>query len=395
VRLGLRFLTWCPFSPAGVFICQIDLHILGLILVHWLGGTSQMSPMSGPQNCPQCGVSTLSARLFGGRSFCGGCRQELIFCRLCGAANLAWSAFCHSCGKPVRRREERELGDVSRKPSVTPEPESSVPEELRLVEWPDELLQVSPLKPLKELAQDLTTFLASKPETPSKPLIERMRLCASCKKAIGEGEPFCSYCGARQAIVQPGPQALLDPHTMKVAVTMLARITEAKDHPEYSVIDELTTKEIAEVALGKEKPHDAHELSFSDQLKLLALVFEYARDYVGYKGEAFGEHIRWPWETVNAGGDCDCKVVLLATMLASLDFRRMHLLVLPPGKYFDTKGGAERTMQGHVMLEVELFEGARLIRVNLDPSCPDCDVDEIPETVRPFLQNFYRVPIVP
>jgi hypothetical protein len=181
---------------------------------------------------------------------------------------------------------------------------------------------------------------------------------------------------------------------MKVAVTMLARITEAKDHPEYPVIDELTTTKIAKVALGKEKPYDAHELSFSDQLRLLALVFEYARDYVAYKGEAFGEHVRWAWETIKTGGDCDCKVVLLATMLASLAFRRMHLLVLPPGKYLDTKGGGEKPMQGHVMLEVELSERTRLIRVNLDPSCPDCDVNEIPETVRPFLQNFYRIPVV-
>ena len=181
---------------------------------------------------------------------------------------------------------------------------------------------------------------------------------------------------------------------MKVAVTMLARITEAKDHPEYSIVDELTTT-IGEVALGKEKPHDAEELSFPDQLRLLTLVFEYTRDKVGYKGETFGEHVRWPWETVKTGGDCDCKVVLLATMLASLAFRRMHLLVLPPGKYLDTKEEGEKMMQGHVMLEVELSGRDRLVRVNLDPSCPDCDVDEIPETVRPFLQNFYRVPIIP
>jgi hypothetical protein len=114
---------------------------------------------------------------------------------------------------------------------------------------------------------------------------------------------------------------------------------------------------------------------------------------VVYKGEAFGEHVRWPWETVKTGGDCDCKVVLLATMLASLAFRRMHLLVLPPGKYLDTKTGGQRTVKGHVVLEVELSEETRTIRVRLDPSCPDCDVDEIPETTQPFLQNFYRVPV--
>jgi len=221
-----------------------------------------------------------------------------------------------------------------------------------------------------------------------------MHLCVSCKKAIGEDEPFCSYCGAKQVISRAESQAQLDPHTMKVAVTMLDRITKAKDHPEYSVVDELTTM-IGEVALGKEKPHDANELSFSDQLRLLTLVFEYTRDKVGYKGEVFGEHVRWPWETTKTGGDCDCKVVLLATMLASLAFRRMHLLVLPPGKYVETKGAKERTMQGHVMLEVELSEEAKFVRVNLDPSCPDCDVDEIPETVQPLLQNFYRVPILP
>jgi hypothetical protein len=251
---------------------------------------------------------------------------------------------------------------------------------------------------MEKESAELSSKLSSQAPVKSIPTeqvaIQRMHLCLTCKKAIGEGEPFCSYCGTKQEISHAEVQAQLDPHTMKVAVTMLARITEAKDHPEYSAIDELTTT-IGEVALGKEKPHDAHELSFTDQLRLLTLVFEYTRDKVGYKGEVFGEHVRWPWETLKTGGDCDCKVVLLATMLASLAFRRMHLLVLPPGKYLDTKGGGERTMQGHVMLEVELSERDRLIRANLDPSCADCDVDEIPETMRPFLQNFYRVPIVP
>jgi hypothetical protein len=129
------------------------------------------------------------------------------------------------------------------------------------------------------------------------PPIERMRVCASCKKTIGEGESFCSYCGAKQAIVHAEPQALLDPLTMKAALAILSKVTGAKDHPDYSSIDQLTTM-IGDVALGTEKPHDASELSFSDQLRLLALVFEFTRDKVGYKGEAFGEHIRWPWETV-------------------------------------------------------------------------------------------------
>jgi hypothetical protein len=220
-----------------------------------------------------------------------------------------------------------------------------------------------------------------------------MRLCTACNRAIGEGEPFCSYCGAKQAVVHAEAEVSLDPVAMRVAVAMLARVTEAKNQPEYAAIDELTTM-IAEVALGKGKPHDANELSFSDQLRLLTLVFEYTRDKVGYKGETFGEHVRWPWETVKTGGDCDCKVVLLATMLASLAFRRMHVLVLPPGTYLDTKGGGQKKIQGHVMLEVELSDKSRAVRVRLDPSCPDCDVDEIPESVQPFLQNLYRIPVV-
>jgi zinc-ribbon domain len=231
-------------------------------------------------------------------------------------------------------------------------------------------------------------------EPRSIPQIEKMRLCTSCNKAIGDSERFCSYCGSKQVILHAEPQTSLDPYTMKTAVAMLAKITEAKDHSEYSTIDQLTTM-IGEVALGKEKPHDANELIFSDQLRLLTLVFEYTRDKVGYKGEAFGEYIRWPWETIKTGGDCDCKVVLLATMLASLAFRRMHILVLPPGTYLDTKENRGRKMQGHVMLEVELSEKNRTIRVMLDPSCQDCDVDEIPESVKPFLQNLYRIPIIP
>jgi hypothetical protein len=146
-----------------------------------------------------------------------------------------------------------------------------------------------------------------------------MRNCISCNKAIGADEPYCSYCGKKQVTLKEEPQASLDPHTMKTTLTMLSRVIDAKDHPEYSEIDQLTTT-IGQVALGGEKPQDAQELSFQDQLRLLTLVFEYTRDKVVYKGETFGEHVRWPWETVKTGGDCDCKVVLLASMLASLAF---------------------------------------------------------------------------
>lgn len=220
-----------------------------------------------------------------------------------------------------------------------------------------------------------------------------MRLCTSCKKVIGEGEKFCSYCGKEQVILEAEPQASLDPRTMKVALAMLDKITAAKEHSDYSIIDQLTTL-IGEVALGKEKPQDAQELSFSDQIRLLTLVFEYARDKVGYKGETFGEYVRWPWETVKTGGDCDCKVVLLATMLASLAFRRMHILILPAGEYKDMKNGGAKRLQGHALLEVELSDKERQIPVRLDPSCTDCDVDEISDSIRPLLPNFYRMPIL-
>ena len=314
-----------------------------------------MYPKSKQQNCPQCGSSVSKARMLEGRYFCRGCRQELVLCPRCRAANLVWSAFCHSCGRPMKRASGEESKTVG---------------ERKLV--PDQLPQPGP---------------------GAIPQIERMRLCISCDKAIGEGERFCSYCGARQIVPHQEPQTSLDPYTMKAAVTMLTKVTEAKDHSEYSSIDELTTM-IAEVALGNEKPHDANELPFPDQLRLLTLVFEYTRDKVGYKGEAFGEYVRWPWETIKTGGDCDCKVVLLATMLASLAFQRMHLLVLPPGTYQDIGKGGERRMQGHVMLEVDLSDKKRMIRVMLDPSCPNCDVDEVPEILQPFLLNLYRIPII-
>ena len=224
--------------------------------------------------------------------------------------------------------------------------------------------------------------------------VERMRNCHACGKAIGADEPFCRYCGANQVLIEEaGPQPVLDPRTMKVALTMLSRVVEAKDHPEYGIVDELTTT-IGGVALGGEKPQDAQELSFQDQLRLLTLVFEYARDKVIYKGEAFGEHVRWPWETMKTGGDCDCKVVLLASMLASLAFRRMHFLILPPGAYLDTATREKKKLQGHALLEVELLDVSKSVPIMLDPSCIDCDVDEISNSMKPFLSSFYRIPII-
>jgi RNA polymerase subunit RPABC4/transcription elongation factor Spt4 len=225
--------------------------------------------------------------------------------------------------------------------------------------------------------------------------VERMRNCHSCAKTIGADETFCRYCGAKQILVEEtGQQPILDPQTMKVALTMLNRVVEAREHPEYSVVDQLTTT-IGAVALGGEKPQDAQELSFKDQLRLLTLVFEYSRDKVIYKGESFGEYVRWPWETIKTGGDCDCKVVLLAAMLASLAFRRMHFLILPPGTYLDTTTHERKKLQGHALLEVELLDGSKSVPVRLDPSCVDCDVDDISGSVKPFLPSFYRIPIIP
>jgi RNA polymerase subunit RPABC4/transcription elongation factor Spt4 len=247
-----------------------------------------------------------------------------------------------------------------------------------------------------QLVESLTRLqksgLIQKDETT---FVERMRNCHNCEKTIGADETYCRYCGAKQVFVEEKePRAILDPRTMKVALMMLSRVVEAKDHPEYSTVDELTTT-IGAVALGGEKPQDAQELSFQDQLRLLTLVFEYSRDKIIYKGESFGEYVRWPWETMKTGGDCDCKVVLLASMLASLAFRRMHILILPPGTYVDANTHDKRKLPGHALLEVELADGKKTIPLILDPSCIDCDVDEISQSIKPFLASFYRIPIVP
>ena len=184
----------------------------------------------------------------------------------------------------------------------------------------------------------------------------------------------------------------LDPTTLKAILEMLSKVKNAKKHRQYGKIDTLTSQ-MAEIALGPDKPRDASNLDFRDQLKLLTLVFEYVRDQVPYKGEPFGGLIRWPWETLKTGGDCDCKSVTLAAMLESLGFRKLVLSVLPPGKYVDAKTGETKHVEGHVFLEVGLVKDEQTIWVRLDPSCPDCDVDDLPEAFSPFIPNFYRVPI--
>ncbi len=165
-----------------------------------------MAPKSSPRNCPQCGASTRTARALEGRLLCGGCGQELISCGSCGAVNLTWSNFCHNCGAQLTSVQ---MG----KSKTTPTGRGSI--------------------------TDGHTPLPS--ETEDMPIVERMRLCASCNKAIGDSERFCSYCGSKQVILHPEPHTSLDPYTMKTAVAVLARITEARDHSEYSTIDQLTT----------------------------------------------------------------------------------------------------------------------------------------------------------
>jgi hypothetical protein len=73
----------------------------------------------------------------------------------------------------------------------------------------------------------------------------------------------------------------------------------------------------------------------------------------------------------------------------------MYFLVLPAGTYVDTQTNKERSMHGHAILEIELSDKGRRVPVRLDPSCADCDVDEMAASVEPLLSNFYRVPIIP
>jgi len=367
------------------------------------------------QKCPECGTVVLHPQ-----SFCGECGQRLFPCPACKTINLASSDYCHRCGRVLGASEP-----ASRPPVAIPtqaasmlqpsKPASAINVRVVETERPtgiddrvlkyleahqggisitrtskdldvttDQLLEcLTRLQTKGRIQRDETTF------------VERMRNCQSCGKTVGADEPFCRYCGAKQVLIEePSRQSILGPRTMKVALTMLSRVVEAKDHSEYSVVDELTTT-IGAVALGGEKPQDAQELSFQDQLRLLTLVFEYARDKVIYKGESFGEHVRWPWETMKTGGDCDCKVVLLASMLASLAFRRMHFLILPPGAYLDTATREKKKLPGHALLEVELLDGSKRVPVRLDPSCIDCDVDDISSSMKPFLSSFYRIPIIP
>ena len=367
------------------------------------------------QKCPQCGTAILRPQ-----SFCGECGERLFQCPTCKTVNLASSGYCHNCGKSLTLTE-REISiptPLPAKNEPAPEPPKTAATitvrtidtgqykgmDERVLKYLEahqggisisrtsQDLDVATDQLIESLTRLQTKGLIQRDETT---FVERMHNCHVCGKAIGADEPFCRYCGAKQVrIEETGLQPILDPRTMKVALTMLSRVVEAKDHPEYATIDELTTT-IGAVALGGEKPQDAQELTFQDQLKLLTLVFEYARDKVIYKGESFGEHVRWPWETLKTGGDCDCKVVLLASMLASLAFRRMHFLILPPGTYLETETHERRKLPGHTLLEVELLDGSKDIPIRVDPSCIDCDVDEISSSMKPFLSNFYRIPIIP
>jgi len=353
--------------------------------------------------CPQCGTAAAL-----GQAFCGKCGRRLVRCGNCGLSNLTSSVYCHNCGKSLSQQPARPRSplDESAKevpgaltPNATRTPVLNIEDHV-LNYLSDRHGEISITRASQELGTNLQQLTDTLSRLQSRGLIqkesafvERMHNCVSCKRTIGADEPFCSYCGTEQITAKKDAQAL-DPRAMKVILTMLSRVIEAKEHPEYAEIDQLTTT-IGNVALGGEKPQDAQELSFQDQLRLLTLVFEYSRDKVVYKGETFGEHVRWPWETIKTGGDCDCKVVLLASMLASLAFRRMYLLVLPAGKYMDTQTNKERSMQGHTVLEVELNDKGKRVPVRLDPSCSDCDVDEMASSVEPLLPNFYRVPIIP
>lgn len=122
----------------------------------------------------------------------------------------------------------------------------------------------------------------------------------------------------------------------------------------------------------------SYQIPVNMQKEVVTSIFYYVRDNIKTRvEEPFGEKVRWPWSTVNEGGDCDCKTVLLASMLIHLGFR-VGIVVIPPSPGI-----------GHTFVSVRLLSSKNREDYwwNLDASDYRCEPKQISPEYKSRLDN--------
>jgi hypothetical protein len=134
-----------------------------------------------------------------------------------------------------------------------------------------------------------------------------------------------------------------------------------------------------------ERTVTSYQIPIDSQEDVIKDIFIYVRDQVKTRiEEPFGEKVRWPWNTMNEGGDCDCKSVLLASMLAYLGFD-VRILVIPPNLHM-----------GHSFISVYLKGPTRGTETwwNLDPSDYRSSINAISPDYERYKKNAYIIDLI-
>lgn len=133
----------------------------------------------------------------------------------------------------------------------------------------------------------------------------------------------------------------------------------------------------------------SYQIPIKMQKNVVETIFVYVRDKIKIRiEEPFGEKVRWPWTTWKTGGDCDCKTILLASMLYHLGFEG-SMAVIPP-IYVPS---SRTTVSPHSFVIVHLRDPATLAerKIDLDPSDQRCGVGEVSAPYRAYRQHALSV----
>ena len=126
--------------------------------------------------------------------------------------------------------------------------------------------------------------------------------------------------------------------------------------------------EIYRNSTGLKGTYTAYQMPLELAMNTVNSVFTFVRDEVNIRiEEPFGEKVRWPWETLREGGDCDCKTVLLGSMLVHLGFE-VEIAVIPR---------VDELKAAHCYTTVRLLDDGKTQWISLDPSDQRCAIGEI------------------
>jgi hypothetical protein len=167
---------------------------------------------------------------------------------------------------------------------------------------------------------------------------------------------------------------------------MLTKASLSTSAPARNYFGKIKKRILAHVvaSVGTSEFDNLYQVGDSLQEEIVRRVFEDFRDNVKTSPEF--EELKWPWETLEDGGDCDCKTTLLAACLLSIG-AYVRICVIPP---LITES---EPVQPHSFLRVALFDSPNRKEhwIILDTSEKESNVNEISTAYSSYLGQTVEV----